>query len=75
MGNHVFFMEAAFSSSEPALIRQFRCPLGETGVPVARSSCPVKAVEAPLEKREEIWYNGRIGGTESAAGGKDGTHT
>ena len=36
---------------------------------------PLKAVEAPLEKRGEIWYNGRIGGTESAAGGKDGTHT
>ena len=58
MGNHVFFMEAAFSSSEPALIRQFRCPLGETGVPVARSSCPVKAVEAPLKNGEKYGIMG-----------------
>ena len=75
MGNHVFFMEAAFSSSEPALIRQFRCPLGETGVPGYPLKLPRKGCQSPLEKREEIWYNVRIGGTESSAGGMDGTHT
>lgn len=58
MGNHVFFMEAAFSSSEPALIRQFRCPLGETGVPGCPLKLPLKAVEAPLKNGEKYGIMG-----------------
>ena len=58
MGNHVFFMEAAFSSSEPALSGSFGALWERPAFPVARSSCPVKAVEAPLKNGEKYGIMG-----------------
>ena len=68
-------MEAAFFFFGTGIDPAVSVPFGRDRRSRLPAQLPRKGCRSPLEKRGEIWYNGRIGGTESAAGGKDGTHT